>query len=363
MRRLFLVAFVFGGGAHALFAQGDFSPQIHGYLTQSFMYSGSNNYLGMNTAAGSAGWTEGAVNVNEQLTEKLRVGVQVHVTKLGEFGGWTPVFDWALLDYRMNQWVGVRAGKVKIRWGLYNDTQDADPSYLWSLLPEPLYAVDYRATDLAQNGVEVYGRLRPGDRLGEFAYSLYYGYYRYAKNDGYLEDFRETGINFSRRPGGVSPGFDLRWRTPFKGLTVGGSLMLYTARGDLPDGAYREPLTYWPTYYVKYERKKLFLSGQYMRLVQYTDTATTSQGQVSDVADTRGWFAMAGYHVTDKLQAGVYYTRYGVAASDMSDPANYFRDSVVSGRYDLNFTFISSSKGTASTETVWAFMAITTPTG
>ena len=93
----------------------------------------------MDTSAGSAGWTEGAVNVNEQLTEKLRVGVQVHVTKLGEFGSWTPVFDWALVDYRFNRWVGVRAGKVKIRWGLYNDTQDADPSYLWSLLPESLY--------------------------------------------------------------------------------------------------------------------------------------------------------------------------------------------------------------------------------
>lgn len=77
--------------------------------------------------------------MNDQLTGNLRVGAQIHTTKLGAFGSWVPGVDWALADYKVNRWIGVRAGKVKIRWGLYNDTQDADPGYLWSLLPESIY--------------------------------------------------------------------------------------------------------------------------------------------------------------------------------------------------------------------------------
>jgi hypothetical protein len=59
-----------------------------------------------------------------------------------------------------------------------------------------------------------------------------------------MEGFREQGLIFSTRPGGITPGLDLRWKTPAKGLTVGGSLMLYNAHGDLIGGTFRQPLTY-----------------------------------------------------------------------------------------------------------------------
>jgi hypothetical protein len=332
-------------GACSLAAQEDRTPQFHGFVTQGFAYSDGNNYLGMDTNSGSAGWTEGAVNINDQLTHKLRVGAQFHSTKLGQFGSWVPGVDWALADYKVNQWLGIRAGKVKIRWGLFNDTQDADPGYLWSLLPEPMYAVDWRTTNLSQLGAELYGRVRLGTGRGELEYSLYYGHYTYASNDGYMEGFKQSGIDFSKRPGGITPGFDLRWKTPVKGLVLGGSLMLYNAKGSLVDGTFREPLTFWPTYYAQYSRRKFFVSGQYMRLVQYTDVAMGGEVPSSSLADTRAWFAMGGYHLTDKLQAGIYYTHYVVAASDQSDPVNHFRDTVVSGRYDFNSFFYSKLEG------------------
>jgi hypothetical protein len=346
-------------------AQEDNKIQIHGFVTQGFVFGSANNYLGMNTSEGSLGWTEGALNANDQVTDKLRVGAQFHLTKLGEFGSYsTPSVDWALIDYKFNQRIGVRAGKVKIRWGLFNDTQDADPGYLWSLLPEPAYAVDWRATNLSQMGAELYGKLRLGDKAGELAYSAYYGYFVYASNDGYMEGFKESGLNFTNQPWGITPGFDLRWKTPIRGLMLSGSLMLYNAKGNLTNGAFRQPLTYWPTYYAQYDAGKFRLSWQYVKLVQYNDISTSGMLPYSTLQDTRAWFGMGEYHLTDKLQLGIYYTHYVVAsAADQSNPANYCHDWVASSRYDLNRFFYLKLEGHFITGTGVGFYGIDNPNG
>ncbi|MEI9976914.1 MAG: hypothetical protein WDO73_35600 [Ignavibacteriota bacterium] len=345
MRHVYLLVLAFGFAASAL-AGEDQRPEFHGFATQAFVFSGANNYLGMNTSSGSAAWSEAAINVNDQVTDKLRVGLQFHFTRLGQFGDSAVSLDWALGDYKINRWVGLRAGKVKIRWGLYNDIQDADPGYLWALLPEPIYAVDLRATNLSQTGAELYGGVPLGRKRGELAYSLYYGDYSYASNDGYMEGFKQAGLSFANQPGGKTPGFDLRWKTPFRGLTVGGSLMMYDAKGNLTNGTFRQPLTYWPTYYTQYENRKFRLAWQYMKLVQYTTTMVDSDPPSTGLSDTRAWFAMGEYRVTDKLQVGFYHTRYKVAsAEDHSDPANRFNDSVVSARYDFNSYFYWKLEG------------------
>jgi hypothetical protein len=55
---------------------------------------------------------------------------------------------------------------------------------------------------------------------------------------------------------------------------------------------------------------------------------------------------MGGYHLTDKLQAGAYYTREMIPSSgDSSDPANYFKDWVAAGRYDINSDFYAKIEG------------------
>jgi len=127
---------------------------------------------------------------------------------------------------------------------------------------------------------------------------------------------------------------------------LGGSLMMYDAKGNLTNGTYNQPLAYWPTYYAQYEARKFFVSGQYMKLVQYNQFAVSGQAPYVTNSDTRAWFAMGGYHVTDKLQVGTYYTHYIVAsAADKSDPANRFADWVASSRYDMNSYFYAKLEG------------------
>jgi hypothetical protein len=329
-------------------AQGDDELnklQFHGFATQALVATSHNNYLGMDTRNLSADWTEAALNVNDQVSDRLRVGLQLHYMRLGMFGGDGVNVDWAMGDYRFNQELGIRAGRVKIRWGLYNDTQDYDPGYLWSLLPEPVYAVDWRVTNLSQNGAEVYGKFQVGERSA-VQYSAYYGDYTYASGDGYLESYREQGINFVSPPGGRTPGFDLRWITPAPGLTLGGSLMMYNASGNLVNGAFRQPTSYWPAYYAQYRFKKLFASGQYVRDVQYNILSQTAEAPQVIPSDERGWFVMGGYQLTPKLQAGAYYTHFlDAAAGDNSNPANYYRDWVVSGRYDFSANVYMKMEG------------------
>ncbi len=346
MRYLASLVLAVGFCSCTALAQDDHNLQIHGFATQAFVYSGSNNYMGMNTSSGSASWSEAAVNLNDQVTEKLRIGAQVHMTRLGSFGDSNLSVDWALGDYRVNRWVGIRAGKVKIRWGLYNDTQDADPGYLWSLLPEPIYAVDLRETNLSQYGVEVYGKLLLPKKWGGADYSIYYGDYYYASNDGYAALFQAQGLKLVGQPSGKTPGFDLRWKTPAKGLKIGGSLMTYDASGRFTTGTLSQPLAYWPTYYAQYDVKKLSFSYQYTKLVQYTNITLTNSAPAISVSDTRSWFAMASCRVTDKFQLGTYYTHYLLASSpDRSNPANYYRDWAVSSRYDINSYFYAKLEG------------------
>jgi hypothetical protein len=366
MNRLLTGAIALALGTIPVTAQslGDQNIQIHGFATQAYVVSDDNNYLGMDTRTGAPSWTEAAVNVNDQVSDKLRVGIQLHYTRLGAFGGDNLNVDWALGDYQANQWVGIRAGKVKIRWGLLNDTQDYDPGYLWSLLPESIYGIDIRATNLSQLGAELYGKLPLQRKFGRLNYSAYYGYYYYADNDGYRETMSQSGLVFDKMPGGKTPGLDVRWETPVRGLKAGGSLMIYNAKGNLTNGTYTAPYAYWPTGYAQYDFKKFFSSYQYAKLVSYQTATVSGSGPVTTGSDCRQWFAMGGYHLTEKFQAGAYYSKYTVpSAGDNSDPANHFKDWVVSGRYDFNSDFYGKIEGHFIDGNALGFYGLNNPNG
>jgi hypothetical protein len=267
-------------------------------------------------------------------------------------------------DYKVNRWIGVRAGKVKMRWGLFNDTQDYDPGYLWSVLPETIYGVDYRATDLSQLGVEFYGQVPLAEGMGKLNYSAWWGDYFVATDDGIMEGFKESGLTFSNTPGGKTPGFDLRWHTPLKGLMVGGSLMAYDTKGTLTNGTYFQPLSYWPAYYAQYDFKKFFLTGQYSKMIQYQTVTITGSAPSTSLLDNPAWFAMAGYRVTGKLQVGAYYTRSWEVPLDIPPtPDEYFHEWVVSSRYDINSNFYAKLEGHFINGNAFGFYGFNNPDG
>ena len=53
------------------------------------------------------------------MTERLRVGIQLFAYDLGKLGNYTERADWFYLDYRLKDWLGVRAGRTSatVRFG------------------------------------------------------------------------------------------------------------------------------------------------------------------------------------------------------------------------------------------------------
>src|SRR5688572_1945384 len=136
------------------FARAGFSDdlQVHAFVSQGFLKSSDNNFLA-STDRGAFEFFEAGINVQKQLTPKMRWGIQLFTRDLGPIGNYTARVDWAFLDYRWRDWLGVRAGRIKLPFGLYNDTSDIDAAQPTALLPQAVYPAENLDFLLAQTGV------------------------------------------------------------------------------------------------------------------------------------------------------------------------------------------------------------------
>jgi hypothetical protein len=331
-----MLLFLFAGTCTgSLYAQDLAGIVVHGFVSQGFLFSSNNNYLSMKSSDGSPQWTDAAVNISDSFADNLRVGMQLHMYQLGQFGGSNVMVDWALGDYRVNDHFGIRAGKVKMVWGLFNDSQDIDAVFLWILLPQGSYSIDHKSFYLAHVGVDIYGGIPLGKRAGTLHYVAYGGQSTIDLNDGYIQTFAELGLQFTNSLGGKTYGADLQWETPLRGLILGSSANWLAADGTAPAGSFNSPAYTVPSIYGKFSRGKVYLAGEYDR-IPINATITIGTEVIPFVADGRSWFAMGSYRLSKKFQAGSYYSHYVNKAADTTQPANYSKDWVLCGRYDFN---------------------------
>ena len=137
------------------------SVDIHGFVSQGFILTSENEFLAK-SKGGSFELSEAAVNITHSPLENLRLGFQLFVHELGPTGNYQPQFDWYYLDYRFADWLGVRVGRTKMPFGLYNEVNDVDVARVPILLPQSIYQVDHREFIYAQTGAEVYGDVQIG---------------------------------------------------------------------------------------------------------------------------------------------------------------------------------------------------------
>src|SRR5581483_18549 len=342
LRPVFFVALLFLWG-ESLLAQDLENLQIHGFATQGFLYSTHNNYLTMKSSDGSLQWTEGAISLNDAVSEKLRVGIQVHMYQMGQIGGPELLVDWASGDYKVNDSLGFRMGKVKTPIGLFNDSQDVDSLFLWILLPQCNYPDDNRDFDLAVLGGEVYGRVNLSDRM-RLQYKGYVGENRLDANGGYMLALSQFGLTFPSPPSGKALGGDLRWVTPLDGLVAGASIQRQGLDGSGPAGTVHIPPVVLTGDYAEWRKGKWYVAGEYWRMPMMI------LGQVGAVPvaaeiDQRSWYPMVSYQLMKKLQVGTYYSHYINKAGDPSLAENYSKDWTISGRYNFNANFYGKVEG------------------
>lgn len=342
LRRALLMALLFLCTA-GLAAQDLENLQIHGFATQGFLYSTNNNYLTMKSSDGSLQWTEGAISLNDAVSDKLRVGLQIHMYQMGQIGGPQVLVDWASGDYKLSDNLGFRFGKVKMPFSLFNDSQDVDALFLWVLLPQCNYPDDNRDFDLAVLGGEVYGRLSVGDR-GRVQFRGYVGENRLDANGGYMLALSQYGLTFPSPPSGKAVGGDLRWITPAEGLSVGASAQRQGLDGSSPEGTVHIPPLLLTAYYAEWKKGKWYVAGEYWRM-PLTIMAQAGAFPIAESIDQRSWDPMISYQLTRKLQVGTYYSHYINKAGDTSLAENYSKDWAISGRYNFNANFYGKLEG------------------
>jgi hypothetical protein len=336
----------------------DRTVQVHGFASQGFVYTDDNNWLTMNTASGSAAFTEFALNASTELTDRLRAGAQVYDRNLGKLGQYHPSLDWASLDYRLRNWVGIRAGKVKTPIGLFNDTQDLDFLQPFALLPQSVYPTDLRDATIAHLGGDVYGDAVLPHGFGDLSYTAYAGHRSDSIYSGYPYLLSQFGTYFTSF-GGLQYGGDLRWKPPIPGLLIGVSRLDEDLSGKgtalIPGtvGGPRIPYSEWSKadglnqFYGEYVRGKLRADSEYRRYIR--DQALFS-GTASNLDDVRGWYFSAAYRISRKIELASYYSRYSITAvfggalvaagipnqTDTSLPANHIYDKVISASFNPN---------------------------
>lgn len=329
------------------------SVQLHGFVSQGAFISSSYNYLGR-SKNGSVEFTEAALNASSEVADRLRVGLQLFARDIGPIGDYKISLDWAFLDYRWKEWLGVRAGRVKMPFGLYNEVNDVPGARLPILLPQSIYPVRSRDFLLALTGAAIYGSPLVGT-AGAIDYQVFFGTIFLD-----LGDSPQFIGAHTRRAGGAQ----VFWRPPIEGLRIGPSFLNVKVDFDfqldqmtidqlIMDGAVpadfdgRAQLRLHDANLlvgsVEYDIGRWLFAGEYSR--QLIHAETTPPGLIPEAdadSDSERFYLLAAHRLREDLTVG------GYASFQFRDVDNrsgeglpvshtaYQQDYAATGRYDIN---------------------------
>jgi hypothetical protein len=193
--------------------------QIHGFVSEGGFLSTANDYIGV-SSRGSLELFEAGLNVSTEVADRLRVGIQLFGRDVGTFRDLPPRIDWAYLDYHWKPWLGLRAGIIKVPYGLYNEFSDIDSTRTAILMPQAVYPLRDRSALLAQTGFSLYGESFLGHDAGSLEYQAWLGTLNVPANALELGGATLDDIDTK-----YVTGAQLFWHTPVDGLRVGGTVL------------------------------------------------------------------------------------------------------------------------------------------
>lgn len=358
---VFIVCCVSNGSANAQNVPD--KVDIHGFVSQGFLYTTDNNFLADSTDNGSFEFNELGINFGTQLNKDLRIGMQLFSRDLGDVDNNKVVVDWAFGDYRLRDWLGVRAGIIKQPGLLLNEIRDVDALRTSVILPQGVYPDETRESFVAVQGVGIYGSI-PLSAAGDLSYQLIDGSVNVPPDGGSAQTALSTGelsdvnyFDFNE----VYVGY-LEWMTPVDGLRIAGAYRFTKADiqfiaspklGPLAGKAIDAEFPSLDAYSVSVE----YVVGDLVLLAETRRIDATTTYNIPGGITTQmsnhifGWYASASYRVDELLEVGTYYSEYypnkddmngdGLEAQGLDDFGAWTRDLALSTRFDLtsNLTF------------------------
>lgn len=213
---------------------------INGFLSQGYINSTGNNIFGDSEDDGSFELNEFALTLNSIPTENIRLSLQLLSRDLGDEGNNDLLVDWVMAEYQLNDYFGIRAGKVKLPIGLYNQQRDSDFLRPMAFLPQSIYNENKRALLVGAWGGSLYGNFSL-DSIGDFDYQAYYGKVDFRNDSGQARGMERLVQSIAQQQGlGTVANFDaenqyvlggsLIYSPPIDGLRLGFSY--FTGESD-----------------------------------------------------------------------------------------------------------------------------------
>jgi hypothetical protein len=319
------------------------SVEVHGFASQGFILTLKNDYLAANTTDGSFEFSEVGINFTKSLTDTLRLGVQLFAQDLGPYGNWNAQFDWFYLDYRWQDWLGFRAGRLKIPFGFHNEVQDIDAARVPVLLPQSVYPLQNRNFLFSHTGAELYGFARHAE-LGALEYRLFGGTI-FLDGDALTPPGTPLELDFHVP---YVLGGRLIWETPLEGLRIGGSfeavrLEITAFIPGAPTESIENDSKAWVAS-AEYSVSDLVLTAEYSRWYAKQATSNPALTVDPDVESERA-YVMATYRLTPWLHPGAYYSIFFPDVDNREDRENIQHDVAATLRFDINSHWLVKLEG------------------
>lgn len=158
-------------------------PKVFGFISQSYINSDDNPFFS-DTAGGHFDLREIAITGSWKIDNKLRLAGQILSRKAGDIDDGEPKIDFLLLDYSFyldnNITAGVRVGRIKNQYGIYNSTRDVPHARPGVFVPQSIYFENYRDVLHSTDGINFY--LSDNNNLGDVNLDVYFGS-RHLSND------------------------------------------------------------------------------------------------------------------------------------------------------------------------------------
>ncbi len=330
--------------------------RLNGFASQGYLSSSDNNFLA-DTTDGTFQYNELGLTINTQVSDKLRVGAQLLSRDLGEVGNNEIRLDWGYGDYRFTDYFGVRAGKVKLPLGLYNEGRDSDFLRAMVFLPQSIYNENQRDMLVAYQGVGIYGNLAL-NAAGDLDYHVFYGTTNMPDDALMFKTVRNSFNRISTGSGGQQVtavdeddstyyGGALVYNTPLDGLRLGVSYLSSenNFKATFTNGATADGQLEIDNHFVlslEYIQDYFGLMAEYMEM-------TTSQNFLSVTTtekNPQAWYLMLHWYATEQLTFSVLYdVRYAdkddkdgnsFVAMGMPDFLGWRKDAGLGARYDVS---------------------------
>jgi len=333
--------------------------EIHGFISQGFLKSSQNSFLG-DSKEGTFQFNETGFNIALHLTDEIRFGLQFFSRNLGFYDDNDLKNDWAFFDYSCNDWLGFRVGKIKMPFGLYNRQRDADTLRTSVLLPQSVYPEGIRNFVMSFQGSSAYGSYTVG-YIGDIDYEIFIGTKDIKSDILFVQNVFQTieynlkseGFDYSTTAQNIDysdininiphmEGCMLMWNTPVSGSRIGVSYL--QGNVDLKSQGIKANIKIDKIIVLsaEYEIGELTLMAEYLNAKMKLELPPSLKTDLK----MEGWYAGASLPMWDRWRIGASYGEYYPNADDKKGDVfknagleKYYawqKDTTTSIRYDVN---------------------------